>query len=260
MWLQVGERIRPLQVRRRPITLSLASKIGPPCRSGVLLLGFAAELSRLDRKGFPMSKSRLWLRRVGVVALAALACWQVWRHGHDYLFADQFAEVEPGRIYRGAWQQPWPMRRIIRDRKIKTIVALAHAPDHPLAIREKALAEELGVRWLHIPIVDQRQTGDPKGIFDPIAQAAEAIADPANQPVYFHCHHGVNRASMVQIAYRTMNCGWTLEAASDEIARTFGLRKVNKGPDYRIMADFYGERVLPRRALQATAGSGTTVR
>ena len=115
-------------------------------------------------------------------------------------------------------------------------------------MQEKALAEEMGVRWVHIPIVDERQTGDVKGIFDPIERAAAVIADPANQPVYFHCHHGVNRASMVQIAYRTLHCGWTLEQATDEISRTFGLREVNHGPDYRLMAAFYEERVLPRRA------------
>lgn len=207
-----------------------------------------------------MTAARRWARRCLILGLIALACQQVWRHGHDYVFADQFAEVEPGRIYRGAWQQPWPMRRIVRDRKIKTIVALAHAPDHPLAVREKALAAELGVRWLHIPIVDERNTGNPKSVFDPIARAAAALADPANQPVYFHCHHGVNRASMVQIAYRTLHNGWTLEQASDEIARTFGLRKVNQGPDYRIMADFYAEKVLPARSATVPSPGPTVIR
>ena len=207
----------------------------------------------MERSINPMSKPRLWLRRVAVVGLVALACWQIWRHGHDYVFADQFAEVEPGRIYRGAWQKTWPMRRLIRGEHLKTIVALAHPPEHALSIGEKCLAEEMGVRWVHIPIVDERRTGDPKSIFDPIERAAGVIADPANQPVYFHCHHGVNRASMVQIAYRTLYCGWTLDQATDEIARTFGLREVNNGPDYRWMAAFYEERVLPRRAAMARA-------
>jgi protein-tyrosine phosphatase len=208
----------------------------------------------------PMSKRHLWLRRVSVVGLVVLACWQIWRHGHDYVFADQFADVEPGRISRGAWQKNWPMRRLIRSEHLKTIVALAHPPEHALSIGEKALAEEMGVRWVHIPIVDERKTGDPKSIFDPIERAAGVIADPANQPVYFHCHHGVNRASMVQIAYRTLHCGWTLEEATAEIARTYGLREVNNGPDYRWMAAFYEERVLPRRAEMARAKEGAEAR
>ena len=200
-----------------------------------------------------MSKPKLWLRRGLIAALVVVACEQAWRHGHDYVFADQFAVVDAGKVYRGAWQKSWPMRRIIRAEHIRTIVALAHPPEHALSVGERALAESMGVRWVHIPIVDERRTGDVKGIFDPIERAAASIADPANQPVYFHCHHGVNRASMVQIAYRTMFCGWSLEQATEEISRTFGLREVNHGPDYRLMADFYRERVLPRRTAEARA-------
>jgi hypothetical protein len=207
-----------------------------------------------------MSKRKLWLRRILVVVLAVVVCEQAWRHGHDHIFADQFAVVDTGKIYRGAWQKSWPMRRIIRSEHIRTIVALAHPPQHALSIQEKALAESMGVRWVHIPIVDERRTGNVKGIFDPIERAAAAIADPANQPVYFHCHHGVNRASMVQMAYRTLYCGWTLEQATDEISRTFGLREVNHGPDYRLMTDFYKERVLPRRAEVARAAEAADLR
>ncbi len=203
-----------------------------------------------------MSRRRLWLRRLAVTAILALICQQAWRHGNDYIFADKFYEVEAGKVYRGAWQQPWPMRRIIRDHKIKTIVALAHAPVSPLAVREKALADETGVRWIHIPIVEERTTLDI-GVSDQLEKAAAIIADPANQPVYFHCHHGINRASMVHIAYRTMYCGWDLERATDEVARTFGLVKVDHGPDYRYMAKFYEDRVLPRRAAQAAAKAAT---
>jgi protein tyrosine phosphatase (PTP) superfamily phosphohydrolase (DUF442 family) len=209
------------------------------------------------------------LRRLLLVGAVGLAGEQTWRHGRDYVFADKFAVVEPGKVYRGAWQKDLPMRRIIRDRQIRTIVALAHPPDSPLVAQEKDLSAELGVKWLHIPIVDTRQPGDPS-VSDRLEAAAAAIADPANQPVYFHCHHGVNRASMAQMAYRMMYCGWDLQQAQDEIARTFGLREVSKGPDYRHMASFYAERVLPRRqsppslpappAATAAAGAGANRR
>ena len=79
------------------------------------------------------------------------------------------------------------------------------------------------------------------------------LADPNNQPVYFHCHHGFNRTSMVQIAYRTKYCGWTLAQAADEIDRSVGLVKVNHGPDYRHMVSFYENRVLPLRTEQSSA-------
>jgi hypothetical protein len=202
-----------------------------------------------------MMNRRVWLRRGMMAGLVGLAAEQLWRHGRDYVFADQFAVVEPGKIYRGAWQQPWPMRRVVSQYKIKTVLALAHPPDHPLALREKAMASDLGYRWVHIPIVDQRANGSKESISDQLERAAAVLADPNNQPVYFHCHHGINRASMVQMAYRTKYCGWTLEEATDEIASTFGLVEVSHGPDYRHMERFYRLRVLPHRQPTIPANS-----
>jgi hypothetical protein len=204
---------------------------------------------------------RTWLRRGFLACLVLLAAEQVWRHGHDYVLPREFAVVEPGKIYRGGWQKDWPMRRIAREYKIRTILALAHPDDHPLSISERALAQELGIRWVHIPIVDQRSAENPKTLAELLDDAAAVLADPSNYPIFFHCHHGLNRASMAQIAYRTRYCGWTLEQATDEVARTIGLVKVTHGPDYRHMVDYYQHRVLPSRELRrsreaATPGTG----
>jgi len=199
---------------------------------------------------------RRWLRR-GLLggALAALVGQQAWRHGRDYVLADRFAEVEPGKIYRGAWQKPWPMRRLIHDYHIKTVLALAHPADHPLSVEERDLARGLGVRWVHVPIVDERGTKDYRVINDKLEEAAAVLADPANYPVYFHCHHGINRASMAQMAYRTRYCGWTLEQATAEIETAFGLVEASHGPDYRHMVSFYVEHVLPARRTAAAAAT-----
>ncbi len=193
---------------------------------------------------------RTWIRRAMLVVGAGLGAEQIWRHGHDYVFLEQFRIVEPGRLFRGAWQKPWPMRRLVRDQKIRTVVALAHPPDHPLSVRERALAAEMGFRWIHIPIIDQRGTKDrvaEEAISDLLDRAAAALADDSLHPLFFHCHHGLNRTTMVQIAYRTKFCGWTLEEAAEEIDRTIGLYSVNRGSDYRHMVSFYQNRVLPFR-------------
>ena len=119
-----------------------------------------------------------------MIGSAGIGAEQLWRHGHDYVFPSQFVTVEPGRIFRGAWQKPWPMRRIVRDHKIKTVVALAHPPDHYLSVQERKLAAELGVKWVHIPIVDNRGTNDraaEDAVSDLLDQAA-AIAGRSQQP------------------------------------------------------------------------------
>jgi protein-tyrosine phosphatase len=208
------------------------------------------------REQSAMINRRAWIRRALLIVVAGIGAEQLWRHGHDYIFPSQFVVVEPGRIFRGAWQKPWPLKQIVRYHKIKTIVALAHPGDHYLSIQERKLSAELGVNWVHIPIIDNRGTNDraaEDAISDLLDQAAGVLADPRNQPVFFHCHHGLNRTSMVQIAYRTKYCGWTLAQAADEIERSVGLVKVNHGPDYRHMVSFYENRVLPLRSQQSSA-------
>jgi hypothetical protein len=201
-----------------------------------------------------MTNRRTWIRRALIVGSVGIGAEQLWRHGHDYVFLEKFRTVEPGKIYRGAWQKPWPLRRIVQNYRIQTILALAHPPEHALSVREQQAARELGVRWIHIPIVDQRGTKDEaaeEAISDLLDRAAAVVADPSNYPIFFHCHHGMNRTSMVQIAYRTKYCGWTLEQAAEEIDRTVGLVKVGHGPDYRHMVSFYESRVLPLRQQQS---------
>ncbi|MFO0960472.1 MAG: tyrosine-protein phosphatase [Isosphaeraceae bacterium] len=193
------------------------------------------------------------------IGLLGLAAEQTWRHGHDYVFPEKFRTVEPGKLYRGAWQKPFPMRNLLRDYKIKTVVALAHMPDEPLPRREKELVESMGIRWIHIPIYyDSREPLTSPDVGDRLEKAAAILADPANQPVYFHCHHGVNRTSMTQIAYRTIYCRWPLERAKEEIQRTTGWKASVVGTGEEFMDQFYRTRVLPGRQVAAAESAATS--
>ncbi len=196
-------------------------------------------ITRSQRTGI-----RIVLGVIGVVFLG----WQIWRHGHDYVFPENFAVIEPGQIYRGAWQMSWPMERIVQKHEIKTVIALAHPPESPWVEAERRLGDRLGFRFVHLPIVEDRtDINSNKVLYDRLEEAAATVADEANAPVFFHCHHGVNRASMVHMAYRMIYCDYTIDEAEEEVAALFGLRKVNRGPDYRHMRGFYEERVLPKR-------------
>lgn len=206
-----------------------------------------------------MTRRRRWIRALIAVAVLAVAGQQAWRHLGAFVVPVRFRAVEPGKIYRGAWQTDWPMRRIVKDYKIRTILALAHPPEHDLPIKEGALARELGVRWVHRPILDDPKLAQGKDLNDLLDEAAAVLADPANQPVYFHCHHGVVRTSMVQVAYRTRFCGWDLDRAYDEVVRQFG--SVELAPaDRDRLATYYRQRVLPARAALAQRATSTPAR
>ena len=205
-----------------------------------------------------MSTRRKRLRVALAVGLAIFTAHQLWRHGSDYVFPLRFAEVVPGKIYRGAWQKDWPMRQIAHDYKIKTILALAHPYDSAIATKERELAKELGIEWVHIPIVDQRDKENPKTLNELLDDAAAVINDPKNHPIYFHCHHGMNRVLMAQMAYRLKYCGWTLEQATEEVSAGSSLVKVNHGPDYRRMVGYYNDHILPERAAKAAAETALT--
>lgn len=200
-----------------------------------------------------LSTRRKRLRVALAVGLAIFAAHQIHRHGTKYVFPMRFAEVVPGEIYRGAWQKDWPMRRIARDYKLKTVLALAHPYDSAIATKERELSQELGINWVHIPIVDQRDKENPKTLNELLDDAAAVINDPQNHPIYFHCHHGMNRVLMAQMAYRLKYCGWTLEQATEEVSERGELVKVSKGPDYRRMVSYYNDHILPERRAQQEA-------
>ncbi len=157
-------------------------------------------------------RRRTWLRIVGAsagVPLAGYLAWQ-WR---DELVEKRFAVVEPGRIYRGAWQRPGPLRRILAREGIRTVVTLtAINADDPKYVDQARVLRDLGVAWRFVPI---------KGSYASVAEmarAADLIADPALQPVFYHCVAGHHRSSQAQAAYRIARSGWSADRAWAEVA------------------------------------------
>jgi protein tyrosine phosphatase (PTP) superfamily phosphohydrolase (DUF442 family) len=154
-------------------------------------------------------KRIVWISAALLVALLGIASdryrlWELWYH----VMPRNFATVEPGQIYRGAFQFPFPMRRIIRNYGIKTILAVRQksSPGEP------ELAQELGLNYHVVPITRASQATD-----DQLDAAAAILADAKNYPVYLHCHGGRDRTNMAVAAYRIRYCGWTLEQTVAEL-------------------------------------------
>jgi protein tyrosine phosphatase (PTP) superfamily phosphohydrolase (DUF442 family) len=121
--------------------------------------------------------------------------------------------VATGQLVRGAWQRPGPLRRIIAREGIRTIVTLtAISAMDPKFRDQQRVVEETGIGWVIIPMRGSRGTPEQ------MALAADMLADPARQPVFFHCVAGHHRTSLAHAAYLIRHRGYTPEHAWDEVA------------------------------------------
>jgi protein tyrosine phosphatase (PTP) superfamily phosphohydrolase (DUF442 family) len=85
---------------------------------------------------------------------------------------------------------------------------------------DQARAEKLGMKALHVPILDNSPPS--------IAQMMSFINfAKANPPTYVHCEAGKGRTGTAVACYRIAVDGWTAEAAIAE-ARSFGLSLINQ--------------------------------
>ena len=147
---------------------------------------------------------------IAVVIAAAFAV----KYGRYHFLPRRFDVVEDGRIYRGGQQEARPYERLLGQHRIKTIVTLLDDdPDDPAEIIERQEIARHDLHLLRFPM-----PGDGRAPFDTLEAAADAIADPANQPVFVHCAAGVQRTGAAIAVYRLRHCGWTLEQALAEAA------------------------------------------
>ena len=131
-----------------------------------------------------------------------------------YFWPKRFHVVEAGQIYRGGWQKPGPLRRLLRTYQIKTLLNVACNPTEPEADGKGPIVHELGVAWHKILM-----PGTGLGTFAQLDEAADVLADPSNRPVFVHCAAGVHRTNMAIAAYRLQHCRWNLEQTLEEMAR-----------------------------------------
>ncbi|MGC8642927.1 MAG: hypothetical protein ACP5XB_23975 [Isosphaeraceae bacterium] len=144
------------------------------------------------------------------VVLALVVCAIILR---DDWFEKRVKVVVPGKLMRGAWQHQGPLRQIIAREGIRTIVTLtAINSTDPKFAGQKRVVDELGVRWMIVPMRGSRATPEQ------LALAADLLADPTNQPVFFHCVAGHHRTSLAHAAYLIRHEGYSAEKAWNEIA------------------------------------------
>jgi len=96
---------------------------------------------------------------------------------------------------------------------IRTIVSLtAINSGDPKFVEQSSVVREAGVRWVIVPMRGSRGTPEQ------MALAADLLADPDSQPVFFHCVAGHHRTSLAHAAYLIRHEGFTAEQAWEAIA------------------------------------------
>jgi hypothetical protein len=165
--------------------------------------------------------------------------------------------VVPGRLVRGAWQRPGPLRRLIEREKIRTIVTLtAINRDDPKYVAQARVVRATGVTWVIVPMRGSRAT------LGQMAEAADLLADPRRQPIFFHCVAGHHRTSLAHAAYRIRHEGVSAGRAWSEVAALPWARPRADGEDRRLIEAFASAqrsiRPIPKGTDDAQ-GAGSAV-
>jgi tyrosine-protein phosphatase SIW14 len=178
-----------------------------------------------------------------------------------YAYAKRLREVDPGRLYRSGQMTAEGFTDAVRRYGIRTIINVQDEyPDPDLdqsfwgtgTIKERALCERLGVRYIHLSpdLVSRRlvEVCRPAVIEEFLA----VMDDPASYPVLLHCHAGLHRTGVLAAVYRMEYQGWTPAAAWQEM-RAHGF-----GPWVGTAAnDYVAQYVLNyRRGVRRPAGHG----
>jgi len=133
-------------------------------------------------------------------------------------FPNRFAEVIPGRLYRGGYPSASNVRHLQQTDHIRTILSLTGPVDKPKERDMLAAAGDLGIHALRIPM-----PGNGCGDFDALDRAADVLNNADNYPIFFHCQAGKQRSNAALAAYRMKHCGWTLEKTLKELEDHYDL-------------------------------------
>ena len=155
-------------------------------------------------------------------------------------------------VYRGGQPAPdtWPA---LAKMGVKTVIDLRREDEHSTAEEAKAVAAA-GMKYVNVPM---------KGVVAPTdVQITKVLAllDSA-EPVFVHCHRGVDRTGTVIACYRIAHDGWEPRRALNE-AKSLGMGWVQVGLKRYIMAFQPARRAAVQKDPQpispqpAAAGDG----
>jgi tyrosine-protein phosphatase SIW14 len=110
-------------------------------------------------------------------------------------------------LFRGAQPKQNDYRRLA-EAGIKTIVDLQRDGEK----EEQEFVEAAGMKFFRIGLSDKSWPSNEQ-----VGQFLRIVDDPANQPVFIHCHGGRHRAGVMTAIYRLTHDGWDADRAYAEM-------------------------------------------
>jgi protein tyrosine phosphatase (PTP) superfamily phosphohydrolase (DUF442 family) len=126
-----------------------------------------------------------------------------------------FYKVSPD-LYRGGQPSADGIRQL-KEMGIKTIINLRsfHSDKDEIGC--------VAIRYEHIPMKTWHPTEEE------VVKFLKIVTDKEKTPVFVHCHYGADRTGLMCAIYRVAVCGWSKEAAADEMVNGgFGFHPIWK--------------------------------
>jgi protein tyrosine/serine phosphatase len=126
-----------------------------------------------------------------------------------------FYKVSPD-LYRGAQPSTEGIRQL-KEMGIKTIINLRSFHS------DKDEIGDVAIRYEYIPMKTWHPTEKE------VVEFLKIVTDKEKTPVFVHCHYGADRTGLMCAIYRVVVCGWSKEAAADEMVNGgFGFHPIWK--------------------------------
>jgi protein tyrosine/serine phosphatase len=187
------------------------------------------------------SKLRIAL---SVLILGLIVGVPLWYASFRYERYRRFRTVEDGVLYRSGQLTVAGMKRVIEQKRIKTVINLRDGSSVPDQA-EEAFCRDRGVRYVRIPV---RAWWSADGTVPQelgLKEFFDIMRDPKNHPVLIHCFAGHHRTGGFCAAYRMEFQHWTQEEAIHEMEQ-LGYHQIYEHNDIHTYLSTYHSRKLAR--------------
>jgi protein tyrosine phosphatase (PTP) superfamily phosphohydrolase (DUF442 family) len=118
------------------------------------------------------------------------------------------------------------LKRVTNEHGIRTVLSLLN-PDVPESIAERQAAEQLGLRWINVPL-----PGNGASTSEERESIKAVLFDPDAAPLLVHCAAGANRTGLAIGMYRIHQQAWLVEQVLAEM-RAYGFEDLPKHQNLR---------------------------